>query len=418
MITNQLIDYIKNQISNGITPEQIKNALIASGWQAKDIEEAFKSINLSQFPNLNETQQDLNSQPNSPALQKFNLKLIAIIIVIGVILVGGAAFAYFTYLRPLSVEEVTSRMLENLSNIKSFNFNYNYSAIQSINVQNITQNSSKQPYSNTNQTINTNINATGTEDLSDSQNIKLELTLNPFISSPGLTLSPSIKIIKISDKIYLKINNIPNLGFISPTILENKWIETDLNKLNQEFQNTPLGQIQNQINQQITQASSSQFKLSPDQIANIKEAILNSGVLDFKAALPDENIGGVNTYHYQFVLNKDKLVALVTKIGQIIKNNQSLSQDDLNNIQNFKNSLNNNISLSPIDIWIGKKDFFPYQFSLSGSVLNLPANGDTVSWTLLLDFSNFNQPTNIVAPLNTISLEDLIKEIFNTSAKQ
>jgi len=51
MITPDLLDYIKRQLEQGFSKEQIKNALLGSGWQEKDIEEAFYSI--------------LNPQPSS-----------------------------------------------------------------------------------------------------------------------------------------------------------------------------------------------------------------------------------------------------------------------------------------------------------------------------------------------------------------
>jgi len=44
MLNQQLIDYIKQQLQRGISKEQIKNSLIANGWQAQDVDEAFASI--------------------------------------------------------------------------------------------------------------------------------------------------------------------------------------------------------------------------------------------------------------------------------------------------------------------------------------------------------------------------------------
>ncbi|MBU0897938.1 hypothetical protein KKC67_01830 [Patescibacteria group bacterium] len=44
MINQQLLDYIKQQTQQGVSNEEIKNALTTSGWQAQDIEEAFSFI--------------------------------------------------------------------------------------------------------------------------------------------------------------------------------------------------------------------------------------------------------------------------------------------------------------------------------------------------------------------------------------
>jgi hypothetical protein len=44
MINQQSLDYIKQQLQQGTNKEQIKNSLIANGWQTQDIEEAFSFI--------------------------------------------------------------------------------------------------------------------------------------------------------------------------------------------------------------------------------------------------------------------------------------------------------------------------------------------------------------------------------------
>lgn len=44
MIKQQLFDYIKQQLQQGVSQEQIKNSLIANGWQAQDVDEVFAFI--------------------------------------------------------------------------------------------------------------------------------------------------------------------------------------------------------------------------------------------------------------------------------------------------------------------------------------------------------------------------------------
>lgn len=41
MVNQQLLDYIKQQLSQGANGDQIKNSLTANGWQAQDVDEAF-----------------------------------------------------------------------------------------------------------------------------------------------------------------------------------------------------------------------------------------------------------------------------------------------------------------------------------------------------------------------------------------
>ena len=44
MVNQQILDYIKQQVQQGISREQIKNSLINNGWQASDIEESFNTV--------------------------------------------------------------------------------------------------------------------------------------------------------------------------------------------------------------------------------------------------------------------------------------------------------------------------------------------------------------------------------------
>jgi len=44
MTTQELLDYIKQQLDQGVSREEIKNRLLSAGWQEKDIEEAFSVI--------------------------------------------------------------------------------------------------------------------------------------------------------------------------------------------------------------------------------------------------------------------------------------------------------------------------------------------------------------------------------------
>lgn len=50
MINQQLLDFIKQQVQQGIGREQIKSSLMTNGWQASDIEEGFNAIGSSGIP--------------------------------------------------------------------------------------------------------------------------------------------------------------------------------------------------------------------------------------------------------------------------------------------------------------------------------------------------------------------------------
>ena len=44
MINQQILDYIKQQLQQGISREQITNALVSNGWKATDVEQGFVAV--------------------------------------------------------------------------------------------------------------------------------------------------------------------------------------------------------------------------------------------------------------------------------------------------------------------------------------------------------------------------------------
>ena len=44
MINQQLLDYIKQQLGQNVSKEQIKSSLMSGGWLVSDVEEGFNAI--------------------------------------------------------------------------------------------------------------------------------------------------------------------------------------------------------------------------------------------------------------------------------------------------------------------------------------------------------------------------------------
>ena len=78
MINQQLIDYIKQQSQQGVSPENIKNALRLNNWTDTDINQAYSSLS------------------TSAPVSKFNKKIIWIPAVL-LLLVAGGVFAFISY---------------------------------------------------------------------------------------------------------------------------------------------------------------------------------------------------------------------------------------------------------------------------------------------------------------------------------
>jgi len=63
MVNQEVIDFIKKSKVAGYSDEQIKSALMANSWQEIDIDEAFKSINITQTNYPNAIYENTQDQP-------------------------------------------------------------------------------------------------------------------------------------------------------------------------------------------------------------------------------------------------------------------------------------------------------------------------------------------------------------------
>lgn len=78
MINQQLVDYIKQQSQQGISPENIKNNLLSNGWTETDINQAYSGLS------------------TSPPVSKFNKKFIWVSAIL-LLFVAGGVFAFISY---------------------------------------------------------------------------------------------------------------------------------------------------------------------------------------------------------------------------------------------------------------------------------------------------------------------------------
>lgn len=89
MVTQQLLDYINQQLQNGASKDQLKNTLIISGWNEKDVDEALNQIN--------------NLSGNNAGVYRNNflkkLPRLLVICTIFILLIGGSIYAYNTFVK-------------------------------------------------------------------------------------------------------------------------------------------------------------------------------------------------------------------------------------------------------------------------------------------------------------------------------
>lgn len=102
MTNQQLLDYIKQQLQQGVNREQIKSSLMTNGWQEQDIEEGFNSVNTPVLPGQSPT------TPINPSIKKW--KVFAGILIGAIVVGGGVYFASQTLFKPDETPKISNEV--------------------------------------------------------------------------------------------------------------------------------------------------------------------------------------------------------------------------------------------------------------------------------------------------------------------
>ena len=106
MVNQQLLDYIKQQLQQGISKEQIKSSLMTNGWQAQDIEEGFNNIDA---PNIS------TAYSAAPVAASGGVwKMIAGIVIGVAVLSGGAYLASQTIFKSEEAPKISNEVVNQL----------------------------------------------------------------------------------------------------------------------------------------------------------------------------------------------------------------------------------------------------------------------------------------------------------------
>ena len=198
--------------------------------------------------------------------------------------------------------------------------------------------------------------------------------------------------VRIIDKIgYLKLDDFPDLGF-DASFLKGQWIKGDF----KEIKKTHSKEVQKE-----------EQELSPEQQKKIKEAITKAKIFKITKELQDEKIEGVDTHHYKFSIDEEKVIQLFIEISKIISPNESLNEKELKG--SLTASLDNEaIESAKGEVWIGKKDFLLYKLLFSSAIKETEKTKSEGKLTIQTQFKNYHKPVQIDIPKPTKPFEEVL----------
>jgi hypothetical protein len=245
----------------------------------------------------------------------------------------------------------------------------------------------------------------------------------------GGLLSDNSIIIKgsmLSDSVTLDVKQNESDLFVSTSdlskIIKENTIESSIIKINEQQFNLIPPLFSPEIEVQLSKINIYNILSGgiPSYINNDTLGVYNELINNVEITEKEqENIKGIDTYHYRIIVDRQLAKNLLMKISDNFINN--LSDEDKNRVTQIVSS----VTINSFDVWIGKGDNNIYQYSV---ILDIPLSkiigfedksiGDnTVSISWKTTYYDFNISNNILVPDTSIPMTDFIKNVKETRMK-
>jgi|GEM_PF-5710823 len=457
MITQELLGYVKGEFAKGTTEEEIKNALMANGWDANDVKEAFAAVRpaqsqseakpeisvsveqpmmVEQMPQVTPATLRQSSQSASPlhtspmaspiqptiqhpGPQEFSrktphTKALIVAALVGLLAIGGAAFAYMGGYISLpafiatkqSPEKVVEKMTTNLADITSLEYSGEMKFETDTVVSPVASGEGEQKKSELPNVQNVQtrkdsflVTWSGKSNLQKFSKPQGSFTFNITTDAFGEEdFSFAVELKMLDDALYVRLSDAPKVGIFDLSALKNEWIKIDLTQNGGQFGLGALGEkIKNQK------------ELSDADEAKLTEAFKKAKFITVIKDRGEGELDGKAMHHYDFVLDKEGIKKFLAEVAVILNDTQLTAEE----FAAFDKSLDI-IAIQNAQIWIGKADFLPYKIYFE-SRTDDSTNVSTGAFTFF--FSEFSAPVEIVAPTEVKSIEEVLGALFGATVE-
>jgi len=435
MVTKELLDYIKLEMSGGKSFEIVKNTLLQNGWNNFDTEEARRLLGISltdstilkevppppspatlnqpSVPNLQTTQ--VFSAPTTTTLtpnkKKKGYKILIIsLIIITLILAAGTAYAYYSgYF--ISLEKISSEAYKSIQSSTSSSFDTTISV--ELPTLNKTANSPLDFLSSEMLGKNLSLSAVGSYDIANPESYKLDTKL----SLNAGTFSGEIEFRLKDHIVYAILSKAPNISFI-PILSEytNKWFSFPLNSTTASDATSSFDPVSSLPFMSMIGLDKNTFnKLSQEQKDYMLDLTKNASFIKITKKLGVEKINEVPSYHFIFDLDrvgiKNYLINIENYLHSSGKNDSLLSSFKTKEVQDGLDK----ITYFTGEAWIGRNDHRPYKISISFDVSKVISESDVIKINIISIFKDWDKPIEVVAPTEVNTFESMVGGMMEES---
>lgn len=375
----EIVDYILQAQRHGLTDYEIKQNLLAVGWEAAVVEKNFAFAKAAQSQQVSpayqmpadqyfgvlpqhQAQSGLSLQPevsmtDNQFKQKPGLKKAPVLVAILAFLVlAGGAFAYYTVVNSSPTPEkiwqnyLLAKKILVYKNAYDLSYSYNQGGATST-PYNTSYGLSGKLYTN----ITDPSNPSGSQDL----------TLN-FKMGDSASFSGGIKTLLLDKVVYA------DLGQLAASLpmggsIPSGWIKIDLDSIKQLFDKYA--------------SSTKGFAFSQDQInkltalnGKLKQIWNWQNIVSPTNFLAKEQLNGAPVYHLKNQINQEALIKALTDSLQVFAQAASTSPEQITPEQKAAiSAVIKKFAIKKFDVWIGQKDSQLYKLDLT---LAAPAPSD------------------------------------------
>jgi hypothetical protein len=145
------------------------------------------------------------------------------------------------------------------------------------------------------------------------------------------------------------------------------------------------------------------MSITNEEKAQIYEIVKKNPPITVLQKLPDDNMEGKKVYHFKVKLSKENLINILAGFVDSAQDGKSKSDTK----EKLKKIISH-VELDEADLWIGKKDLYPYKFKFRFLLLNNQSPDLHVTSDATITLNKFNEYKNITAPGVSLPPQEVI----------
>jgi hypothetical protein len=388
MVNNDLLGYVKNQLSLNVPKETIILNLKNAGWTDSDISEVFASMELpsvSSSPASTEAvslPEGIHSTPGSKTARILSI-VVVLLLFFGI---GGGIYAYYKG-GFVSLPSILSESIERTGKATSYTYDIVFKTdLREIGEQNFIPN----PITPREHIKEFSIHAIGSVDKKDKNNLKHSSTISVSVEKTLVEIELRV----ISKTLYARLINAP-IELTQSMPYKDAWFSISEETIRELSGNSVV----------------KDNRPTTEQIDYLNKLLIEKKVIKPLSKLSPETMGGQITHHFSYEIDKTALVSFIQSAMKYFNEN---TEEDLTRITEALDY----VKELKGEMWIGKNDKLIRKVTLDFRSQPDPKKDEAIKTNIIIVMSGWNEKVTIEAPGESVPFLSLIQASLVTARQK